>query len=192
VLGRPRGTSRQSCCRRRLSKSHGQTSCLRFEAPPTWASGEHAQGSARCNAPHRIHASVVIMRSERCIYARPINTIKTQCMYPHRYCGRTRTLLNKHQTFARALVRHYMAASSAGPSSPEFLAETNDPRLDHRVSIAFIVIDTAFLLLFYASWYYNAKAVGMPMLVCNTLCYILCLESAVTGICGSCALLCCA
>ncbi|KAL1596433.1 hypothetical protein SLS60_009079 [Paraconiothyrium brasiliense] len=54
-----------------------------------------------------------------------------------------------------------MAASSAGSPSPEFLAETNNPYLDQRVSIAFIVIDTAFLVLFYASRYYNPKAVVM-------------------------------
>lgn len=82
-----------------------------------------------------------------------------------------------------------MVASSAGPPSPEFLAETNNPHLDQRVSIAFVVIDTAFLLLFYVSRYYNPKAVGMPMLVCNTLCYVLCMGSAATGICGSCVLL---
>jgi hypothetical protein len=76
--------------------------------------------------------------------------------------------------------------SNAGaPPSPEYLAETNDPFLDQRVSIAFIVIDTFFLLLFYVSRYYNKKAVGWPMLVCNTLAYFLCLGSAATGICGS-------
>ncbi|KAL5391724.1 hypothetical protein DPSP01_001015 [Paraphaeosphaeria sporulosa] len=75
-----------------------------------------------------------------------------------------------------------MAASSAGAASPAFLAETNNPYLDQRVSIAFIVIDTAFLLLFYASRYYNRKAVGTQMLVCNTLCYVLCMGSAATGI----------
>ncbi|KAF1978870.1 hypothetical protein BU23DRAFT_497845 [Bimuria novae-zelandiae CBS 107.79] len=75
-----------------------------------------------------------------------------------------------------------MAASSAGPPSPEFLAETNNPYLDQRVSIVFIVIDTFFLMLFYVSRYYNRKAVGTPMLVCNTLCYVLCLGSAATGI----------
>ncbi|KAJ4288920.1 hypothetical protein N0V90_011261 [Kalmusia sp. IMI 367209] len=58
-----------------------------------------------------------------------------------------------------------MAAGSAGQQpSPEFLAETNDPYLDQRVSIAFVVIDTFFLLLFYVSRYFNKKAVGMPML----------------------------
>ncbi|KAF2027647.1 hypothetical protein EK21DRAFT_25090, partial [Setomelanomma holmii] len=66
--------------------------------------------------------------------------------------------------------------------SPEYLAETNDPGLDQRVSIAFIVIDTFFLLVFYISRYYNPKAVGLPMLVCNTLCYIFCMGSAATGI----------
>ncbi|EAT90254.1 hypothetical protein HBI56_047150 [Parastagonospora nodorum] len=71
---------------------------------------------------------------------------------------------------------------AAGSPSPEFLAETNDPGLDQRVSIAFIVIDTFFLAVFYVSRYYNPKAVGLPMLVCNTLCYVLCLGSAVTGI----------
>lgn len=79
-----------------------------------------------------------------------------------------------------------MAASSAGKPSQKFLAETNNPYLDQHVSIAFIIIDTLFLLVFYASRYYNRKAVGTPMLVCNTLCYILCLGSAVTGICGFC------
>ncbi|CAO2655513.1 Nn.00g043160.m01.CDS01 [Neocucurbitaria sp. VM-36] len=73
-----------------------------------------------------------------------------------------------------------MAGSSAG--SPEYLAETNDPTLDQRVSIAFIVIDTFFLLVFYVSRYFNPKAVGVPMLVCNTLCYVLCMGSAATGI----------
>ncbi|KAF9732422.1 integral membrane protein [Paraphaeosphaeria minitans] len=75
-----------------------------------------------------------------------------------------------------------MAASSAGPASPAFLAETRNPYLDQHVSIAFIVIDTAFMLLFYASRYYNRKAVGTQMLVCNTLCYMLCMGSAATGI----------
>lgn len=75
----------------------------------------------------------------------------------------------------------------AGPSvgSPEYLAQTNDPGLDERVSIAFIVINTFFLLVFYLSRYYNPKAVGVPMLVCNTLCYVFCLGSAATGICES-------
>ncbi|KAF2634696.1 hypothetical protein P280DRAFT_494128 [Massarina eburnea CBS 473.64] len=50
------------------------------------------------------------------------------------------------------------------------------------VSIAFIVIDTLFLLLFYVSRYFNNNAVRLPMLVCNTLCYVLCMGSAVTGI----------
>jgi hypothetical protein len=77
-----------------------------------------------------------------------------------------------------------MAGSNA--PSPEFLAETNDPGLDQRVSIAFIVIDTFFLLVFYVSRYFNPKAVGVPMLVCNTLCYVLCLGSAATGICECC------
>ena len=76
-----------------------------------------------------------------------------------------------------------MVGSSA--LSPEYLAETNDPGLDQRVSIAFIVTDTLFLLVFYVSRYYNPKAVGVPMLVCNTVCYVLCLGSAVTGICES-------
>lgn len=73
-------------------------------------------------------------------------------------------------------------AGSSEPSS-EYLAETNDPGLDQRVSIAFIVIDTFFLMVFYLSRYFNRKAVGMPMLVCNTLCYVLCMGSAATGIC---------
>ena len=73
-----------------------------------------------------------------------------------------------------------MAGSSAGPS--EYLAETNDPGLDQRVSITFIVIDTFFLLVFYVSRYFNPRAVGVPMLVCNTLCYVLCMGSAATGI----------
>lgn len=75
-----------------------------------------------------------------------------------------------------------MAGSTAEPS-PEFLAETNDPGLDERVSIAFIVIDTIFLLVFYLSRYLNPKAVGRPMLWCNTLCYVFCMGSAATGIC---------
>ncbi|KAK1138803.1 hypothetical protein N8T08_001764 [Aspergillus melleus] len=73
-----------------------------------------------------------------------------------------------------------MASSSAGSS--EHLAETNDPGLDQRVSIAFIVIDTFFMLVFYVSRHYNPKAVKGPMVVCNTLCYVLCLGSAATGI----------
>ncbi|KAF2820726.1 hypothetical protein CC86DRAFT_471275 [Ophiobolus disseminans] len=72
---------------------------------------------------------------------------------------------------------------TAGPAhTPEFLAETNNPLLDQRVSIAFIVIDTFFLSLFYVSRYLNKKAVPWPMLVCNTLCYVLCMGSAATGI----------
>jgi hypothetical protein len=74
-----------------------------------------------------------------------------------------------------------MAGPKAG--SPEYLAETNNPDLDQQVSIAFVVIDTFFLFVFYASRYYNPKAVTTPMLVCNTLCYVLCLGSAATGIC---------
>jgi len=72
----------------------------------------------------------------------------------------------------------------AGPSvgSSEYLSETNDPGLDLRVSIAFIVIDTFFLLVFYASRYFNPKAVGIPMIMCNTLCYMFCVGSAATGI----------
>ena len=70
--------------------------------------------------------------------------------------------------------------------SPEYLAETNDPGLDQRVSIAFIVIDTFFLLLFYVSRYFNPKAIGIPMLVCNTLCFFFCMGSAVAGICKYC------
>jgi len=77
------------------------------------------------------------------------------------------------------------SSSVEQPPSPEYLAETNDPYLDQRVSIAFIVIDTFFLLVFYASRYFNKKAVGWPMLVCNTLCYVLCMGSAATGICES-------
>lgn len=73
-----------------------------------------------------------------------------------------------------------MAGSSA--FSPEYLAETNNPGLDQRVSIAFIVIDTFFLLVFFLSRYYNPKAVGVPMLVCNTLCYVFCIGSATAGI----------
>ncbi|KAJ6784254.1 hypothetical protein PWT90_10968 [Aphanocladium album] len=68
------------------------------------------------------------------------------------------------------------------PGSPEYLAETNDPGLDQRVSIVFAIIDTIFLAIFYVSRYYNPKAVGRPMLICNTLCYIFCLGSAATGI----------
>lgn len=73
-----------------------------------------------------------------------------------------------------------------GVLSLEYLAETNDPGLDQRVSIAFIVIDTLFLLLFYVSRYFNPKAIGMPMLVCNTLCFFFCMGSAVAGICKYC------
>jgi hypothetical protein len=76
-----------------------------------------------------------------------------------------------------------MAGSRAG--SPEYRAERNDPDLDQRVSIAFILIDTFFLLVFFASRYFNPKAVGVPMVVCNTLCYVLCMGSAATGICES-------
>ncbi|CRG92444.1 alpha-xylosidase, putative [Talaromyces islandicus] len=68
------------------------------------------------------------------------------------------------------------------PGSPEYLAETNNPGLDQRVSIAFVVIDTVFLLVFYVSRYFNPQAVRVPMVVCNTLCYVLCLGSAATGI----------
>jgi hypothetical protein len=81
-----------------------------------------------------------------------------------------------------------MSSSGAGqPPSPEYLAETNNPYLAQRVSIAFIVIDTLFLVLFYVSRYFNPKAVGLPMLVCNTLAYILCLGSAAAGICEFCS-----
>ncbi|KAF1841388.1 uncharacterized protein K460DRAFT_292763 [Cucurbitaria berberidis CBS 394.84] len=73
-----------------------------------------------------------------------------------------------------------MAGSSA--PSPEFLAERNNPGLAQRVCIAFIIIDTFFLLVFFVSRYFNRKAVGMPMLVCNTLCYVLCMGTAATGI----------
>ncbi|KAJ5477640.1 hypothetical protein N7530_003149 [Penicillium desertorum] len=73
-----------------------------------------------------------------------------------------------------------MADSSVGLS--ELLPETNDPGLDQRVSVAFIVIDTIFMLVFYVSRYFNPKAVGVPMMVCNTLCYVFCMGSAVTGI----------
>lgn len=76
-----------------------------------------------------------------------------------------------------------MAGPTTGGGSPERLVVTNDPGLDQRVSIAFIVIDTFFLAVFFASRYYNPKAVGNPMLVCNTLCYIFCLGSATAGIC---------
>lgn len=65
----------------------------------------------------------------------------------------------------------------------QYLAETNDPSLDERVSIAFIVIDTFLLLVFYVSRYFNPEAVGVPMLLCNTLCYVFCMGSAATGIC---------
>ncbi|KAM3430238.1 hypothetical protein NHJ13734_007833 [Beauveria thailandica] len=75
-----------------------------------------------------------------------------------------------------------MAGPTPGGGSPERLFETNNPGLDQRVSIAFIVIDTFFLAVFFVSRYYNPKAVGKPMLVCNTLCYIFCLGSATAGI----------
>ncbi|KXH31186.1 integral membrane protein [Colletotrichum nymphaeae SA-01] len=73
-----------------------------------------------------------------------------------------------------------MAGSS--PPSSEYIVEMNSPGLDERVSIAFIVIDTLFLLVFYLSRYFNPKAVGVPMLVCNTLCYVFCIGSATVGI----------
>ncbi|OAA54058.1 hypothetical protein ISF_08538 [Cordyceps fumosorosea ARSEF 2679] len=73
-----------------------------------------------------------------------------------------------------------MASPTRG--SPEYLAQTNDPYLDQRVSITFAVIDTLFLAIFYTSRYYNPKAIGNPMLICNTLCYLFCLGSAVAGI----------
>ncbi|KAJ6016566.1 hypothetical protein N7540_011157 [Penicillium herquei] len=38
------------------------------------------------------------------------------------------------------------------------------------------------MLVFYVSRYFNPKAVGVPMLICNTLCYVFCLGSAATGI----------
>lgn len=120
---------------------------------------------------HETHLSTIqeCLRPQ-CGYARPHASIFTQPPV---------SALRYHRHLART-----MADSSASPPSPEFLAETNDPYLDQRVSIAFIVIDTAFLLLFYTSRYYNAKAIGTPMLVCNTICYIFCLGSAVAGICG--------
>jgi len=94
------------------------------------------------------------------------------------------TLPRKRALYAPPLHTIQATAIMAG-SSDENLAQTNDPYLDQRVSIAFIVIDTFFLLLFYASRYFNKKAVGLPMLICNTVCYVLCLGSAVAGICGS-------
>ena len=86
-------------------------------------------------------------------------------------------------TISQKLDLFKMSSSSAG--SPEYLAETNDPGRDQRVSIIFIVIDTFFLLVFFASRYFNPKAVGVPMLVLNTLCYVFCMGSAATGICKS-------
>jgi hypothetical protein len=74
-----------------------------------------------------------------------------------------------------------MAGSSVGSS--DLLAETNHPGLDQRVSIAFIMIDTFFILMFYVSRYFNPKAVGVPMVVCNTLSFLFCMGSAATGIC---------
>lgn len=75
-----------------------------------------------------------------------------------------------------------MGNSTAPPPSPEFLAERNNPGLDQRVSIAFIVIDTFFLGVFLVSRYLNPKAIALPMVIFNTLCYLLCLGSAVAGI----------
>ncbi|KAF1998705.1 hypothetical protein P154DRAFT_438640 [Amniculicola lignicola CBS 123094] len=68
-----------------------------------------------------------------------------------------------------------MAGAKVG--SPEYLAETNDAGLDQRVSV--------WLLLSYSTvdtFFYCFFIVGIPMLVCSTLAYILCIESAVTGI----------
>lgn len=76
-----------------------------------------------------------------------------------------------------------MSSPGGAQPSPEFLAERNNPFLAWRVSIAFIIIDTLFLGVFYVSRYYNPKAVGTPMLVCNTLAYVLCMGSAAAGIC---------
>jgi hypothetical protein len=67
--------------------------------------------------------------------------------------------------------------------SPEFLLETNHPQLDQQVSIAFIVINTFFIALLFLSRYFNPHAVVTPMLVCNTLCYALCIGIAIGGIC---------
>ncbi|KAK1463483.1 CFEM domain-containing protein [Colletotrichum melonis] len=75
-----------------------------------------------------------------------------------------------------------MAGSS--PPSSEYIVEMNNSALDEMVSTAFIVIDTLFLLVFYLSRYFNPKPVGVPMLVCNTLCYVCCMRSASVGICG--------
>lgn len=75
-----------------------------------------------------------------------------------------------------------MAAAPTPSPSPAFLAETNHPFLGEHVSIAFIIIDTLFLGLCYASRYYNRYAVGTGMLVCNTLAYVFCMGSATTGI----------
>ncbi|KAM0670911.1 hypothetical protein MY8738_008523 [Beauveria namnaoensis] len=68
------------------------------------------------------------------------------------------------------------------PGSPEYLAQTNNPCFDQRMSITFAVIDTLFLAIFYTSRYYNPKAIGNAMLICNTLCYLFCLGSAAAGI----------
>lgn len=67
--------------------------------------------------------------------------------------------------------------------SPEFLLETNHPQLDQQVSIAFVVINTFFIALLFLSRYFNPHAVVTPMLVCNTVCYVLCIGIATGGIC---------
>ncbi|KAJ5936188.1 hypothetical protein N7454_005486 [Penicillium verhagenii] len=72
-----------------------------------------------------------------------------------------------------------MASSSVRPSGSP--AETNDPGLDQRVSVAFIVLNKFFILLFYVSRYFKLKAVVVPMLVYNTLCYVFYIRSVMTG-----------
>lgn len=100
----------------------------------------------------------------------------------HAKCVRRQstTFTPASRELACAVIPHEMSGTSA--ESPEYLAETNDPSLDQRMSI---VVGTFFLSVNIASRYYNPKAVGLPMLVCNTLCYVLCIGNAATGICKS-------
>ena len=76
-----------------------------------------------------------------------------------------------------------MAVPLSSLLTPGYLAQTNHPQLDQQVGIAFIAINTFFLVLLFISRHYNPKAVVIPMLVCNTLCYLMCLAISIVGIC---------
>lgn len=75
------------------------------------------------------------------------------------------------------IIQRIYDVAFAGSSSAQtkYLAQTNNPELDQLVSIAFAAIDTFFILVFHTS-------VRIPMCVCNTICHVLCLGSATTGI----------